>query len=163
MASVVHRERGMVLIIAYKLIKGVLWLTFALLLPILVHFGLEGHVLGLASHLQHHAGAWSVALGRLVARAASRRGLIVIGVALVADGVTSLVEGWALVHGAWWGPWLVVVTTASLLPFEVIAVVRHVHVARSLVLLVNVVIVVYLARRALRERREESKRAGLAP
>jgi uncharacterized membrane protein (DUF2068 family) len=153
----------MVLIIAYKLIKGVLWLTFALLLPILVHFGLEGHVLGLASHLQHHAGAWSVALGRLVARAASRRGLIVIGVALVADGVTSLVEGWALVHGAWWGPWLVVVTTASLLPFEVIAVVRHAHVGRALVLLVNVVIVVYLARRTLREPRKESKRAGLAP
>jgi uncharacterized membrane protein (DUF2068 family) len=148
------RKRGVVVIIAYKFIKGVLWLAFALALPVLVHFGLESRVLGLAAYLQHHAGAWSVALGKLVARGASRRGLFVIFVALVADGGASLVEGWALVHGAWWGPWLVVATTSSLLPFEVVAFVRHPHVVRAAVFLANVAIAWYLARTALRERRE---------
>jgi uncharacterized membrane protein (DUF2068 family) len=144
-------------IIAYKLIKAVLWLAFAMALPVLVHFGLESRVAGLAAHLQHHAGAWSVALGKLVARAGSRRGVFVVFVALVADGVASLVEGWALVRGAWWGPWLVVVTTASLLPFEVVAFVKHRHVVRAAVFLANVAIVWYLARTALRERRETTR------
>jgi uncharacterized membrane protein (DUF2068 family) len=143
-----------VLIIGYKLIKGVLWLAFAVVLLVLMRFGLEVRVLGLADHLRHHAGAWSVALGRLVAHAASRRGLFVIVVALIADGVASLVEGWALVHGRWWGPWLVVVTTASLLPFEVMAFVRHRHAVRAAVFFANAAIAWYLARTALREHRE---------
>ena len=155
-----RRERGLVIIIAYKLIKGVLWLVFAAALPLLIHFGLEARVSGFATHLQHHAGAWSVALGKLVARAASKRGLVVIFVALLADGTASLVEGWALVHGAWWGPWLVVVTTSSLLPFEVLAFVRHRHVVRALVFLANTIIVWYLARTALREHRERRSRSG---
>jgi uncharacterized membrane protein (DUF2068 family) len=156
-SSPATRKSGVVIIIAYKLIKGVLWLAFALAIPVLVHFGLEGRVLRLAAYLQHHAGAWSVALGRLVARAASRRGLFVVFVALVADGGASLVEGWALVHGAWWGPWLVVATTSSLLPFEVVAFLKHPHPARAALFLANVAIVWYLARTALRERLETPK------
>src|SRR5580658_2222510 len=127
-SSPARREGGLVLIIGYKLVKGALWLAFAVVLLVLMRFGLDARVLGLADHLRHHAGAWSVELGKLVAHAASRRGLFVIVVALIADGAASLVEGWALVHGRWWGPWLVVVTTASLLPFEVLAFVKHPHV-----------------------------------
>ncbi len=153
-----RRPRGLAVIIAYKVIKGILWLAFAVALPVLVHLGLENWVLEISAHLQHHAGAWSVALGKLVARAASRRGLVVILVALLADGVASLVEGWALIHGAWWGPWLVVATTASLLPFEVLAFVRHRRAVRAAVLLANAAIVWYLARTALRERRERHER-----
>lgn len=153
-----RRPRGLIVIIAYKLIKGVLWLAFAVALPVLVHFGFGNWVLGIAAHLQHHAGAWSVALGKLVARAASRRGIIVILVALVADGSASLVEGWALIHGAWWGPWLVVATTSSLLPFEVLAFLRHRHLVRAAVFLANAAIVWYLARTALRERHERLER-----
>jgi uncharacterized membrane protein (DUF2068 family) len=153
-SSPARRKRGLVLIIGYKLVKGVLWLAFAVALLVLMRFGLDARVLGLADHLRHHAGAWSVALGKLVAHAASRRGLFVIIVALIADGVASLVEGWALVHGRWWGPWLVVVTTASLLPFEVMAFVRHRHAARAAVFFANAAIVWYLARTELREHRE---------
>jgi uncharacterized membrane protein (DUF2068 family) len=150
----VHRKPGLVVIIGYKLVKGVLWLAFAAVLLVLMRFGLEARVAGLADHLRHHAGAWSVALGKLVAHAASRRGLFVILVAVIADGVASLFEAWALIHGRWWGPWLVVVTTASLLPFEVTAFVRHPHAVRAAVLLANAAIVWYLARSALREHRE---------
>jgi uncharacterized membrane protein (DUF2068 family) len=106
-----------------------------------------------AAHLRHHSGAWSLRLADLVVRAASRRGLWTIVVALLADGALSLVEGWALVHGHWWGPWLVVVATGSLLPFEVLALLRHPHAVRAAVFLANVVIVAYLARKAMHERR----------
>ncbi len=150
----VRRERGLALIIAYKLGKGFLWLIFAVVLIAGMRMGLEDRLLGLAAHLQHHARAWSLDLAKLVVRAASRRGLWTITVALLADGAFSLVEGWALVHGHWWGPWLVVVGTGSLLPLEIVALARHPHAVRALLLVLNALIVWYLARKALRDRRE---------
>jgi uncharacterized membrane protein (DUF2068 family) len=149
----VHRDRGVVLIIAYKLGKGVLWLVFAAVLLATMRLGLGDRMLGFAAHLRHHSGAWSLRLADLVVRAASRRGLWTIIVALLADGALSIVEGWALLHGHWWGPWLVVVATGSLLPFEVLALLRHPHAVRAAVFLANAVIVAYLARKAMRERR----------
>ena len=149
----VHRDRGVVLIIAYKLGKGVLWLVFAAVLLATMRLGLGDRMLGFAAHLRHHSGAWSLRLADLVVRAASRRGLWTIIVALLADGALSIVEGWALLQGHWWGPWLVVVATGSLLPFEVLALLRHPHAVRAAVFLANAVIVAYLARKAMRERR----------
>jgi uncharacterized membrane protein (DUF2068 family) len=142
----VRRERALSLIIAYKFIKGGLWFVFAAVIVGSMRLGLENRLLGFAAHLRHHPGAWSLALGDVLVRAATRRRLWTITIALLADGALSFVEGWALLHGRWWGPWLVVVATASLLPFEVFALARHPHVVRA--------IVVYLARKALREHRE---------
>ena len=149
----VRREKVLWLIIVYKLGKGALWLAFAAAIMVAIHFGLEDRMLGLASELRHHARAWSLELARLLVRAASRRGLWTITVALIADGSFSLVEGWALLHGHWWGPWVVVVGTGSLLPFEVVALARHLNTVRAALLVLNVLIVVYLARKALREGR----------
>ena len=149
-----RREAALSLIIGYKLVKGGTWLVLAVVILVLMHMGLEDRLLGLAEHLRHHANAWSLALARLVVGAASRRGLAAILVALLADGCFSLLEGWALYHGRWWGPWLVVIGTGALLPFEVVALVRHLHPARALVLAVNVAIVWYLARKARREAAE---------
>jgi uncharacterized membrane protein (DUF2068 family) len=153
------RVRGLTLIIAFKQIKGVLWLIFAAVILVLMHFGLEGHVLGLARHLPHHAHAWSVLLGKLIARVADRRGSLLVVVALTVDGGVSLIESWALLHGSWWGPWLVVVTTASLLPFEAIAFVRHPHAVRAAMFCINAAIVWYLVQTARRHREHEVPRA----
>jgi uncharacterized membrane protein (DUF2068 family) len=150
----VQRERGVTLIIAYKLVKAATWLVLAAVIAVMTGMGLGADLLGLAAHLRHHAGAWSLELADLVTRAATRRGLWTLVVALVADGLMSVLEGWALWHGHWWGPWLVVVATGSLLPFEVLSFARHPHVVRAFVFLLNLAIVVYLARKALRERRE---------
>jgi uncharacterized membrane protein (DUF2068 family) len=149
-----------VLIIAYKFVKGGLWFILAATILVMMHLGLEGRLEGLAYHLRHHAHAWSLALAKLVVRAASRRGLWIIVVALLTDGTMTLIEGWALFHGRWWGPWLVVVATGSLLPFEVVTLLHHPHPVRFAVLMVNLVIVWYLAGKALRERRERASRAA---
>lgn len=150
------RERGLVLIIAYKLIKGILWLVLAIVLLVMTRMGLSERLGGVAEHLQHHSQAWAIELGELITRASTPRGIATLIVALLADGTLTLVEGWALIHGHWWGPWLVVVATGSLLPFEVVAFVRHPHVGRAIVFVVNVAIVVYLARKAMRERHERA-------
>ena len=153
----VQRERGVVLIIAYKLVKAALWFVLAATIAVMTSMGLGSDLLGLADHLRHHAGAWSLQLADLVTRAATRRGLWTIVVALVADGLLSVLEGWSLWHAHWWGPWLVVVATGSLLPFEVLSFVRHPHLVRACVFLLNLAIVAYLARKALRERRERHR------
>jgi uncharacterized membrane protein (DUF2068 family) len=149
----VQRERGLIVIIAYKLVKGTLWLIFATTILVLMRMGLGDRLLGLARHLRLHAHPWSLALAELAVRASSRRALWTITVALVADGVVTLIEGWSLLHGRWWGPWLVVVATGSLLPFEIVSIARHPHVVRCVVFVVNVAIVLYLSRKALREHR----------
>jgi uncharacterized membrane protein (DUF2068 family) len=149
----VKRDRALWIIIGYKIGKGVLWLVFAAVIMSAMRMGLADRLLGFADQLRHHSGAWSLALAKLVVRAATRRGLWTITVALLADGVVTLIEGWALLHGHWWGPWLVVVATGSLLPLEVRALILHPHPVRAAVLVVNATIVVYLALRALRERR----------
>lgn len=156
-----RRERGLQVIIAYKLFKGGLWLVFAGAILVMMHLGLGDRLIGLAEHLRHHAHAWSLALADLVVSAASRRGLYTIVVALIADAAMSLFEGWALFHGHWWGPWLVVVATGSLLPFEVVSLARNPHAVRAAVLAVNLAIVWYLGRKALREHRERASRAGV--
>lgn len=147
------RERGLVLIIAYKLIKGALWFVIAAVLLVMMHAGLSGKLEGAAEQLRHHSQAWAIELAELLTRASTPRGLETVTVALIADGALTLVEGWALIHGHWWGPWLVVVATGSLLPFEVVALARHPHLGRALILVVNVAIVGYLIRKAVREHR----------
>ena len=160
--AAMRRERGLQVIIAYKFIKAGLWLVLAPTLAIAVHLGLGHRLLGLADELRHSTHAWSLELARLILRAATPRGLWTIVIALLADGIASLVEGWALIHGAWWGPWLVVVSTGALLPFEALALAHHPHVNRFLLLAVNMLIVVYLARKALRERAEARGSAAAA-
>lgn len=142
----VWRERGVVVIIAYKLVKGVLWMIFATALVVSIHLGLADRVVGISEVLRLHARPWSLEAASLVLRASTRHALWTLTLALYADGVLTLVEGWALFHGKWWGAWLVVVATGSLLPFEVNAFARHPHAVRAFLLLVNALIVVYLAR-----------------
>jgi uncharacterized membrane protein (DUF2068 family) len=147
-------ERGLTLIIAYKLVKGGLWLALDPVLIGLGRIGLADRLVGFAEHLGHHAGAWSLELAHLVVRAGSLGGWWTIVIALAGDGTLSVVEGWALLRGRWWAPWLVVLSTGSLLPFELAALARRRNPVRAAVLAANLAIVVYLARKALRDRRE---------
>jgi uncharacterized membrane protein (DUF2068 family) len=152
-----HRERGVTLIIFYKFGKAGVWLILAGVIAVMTRMGLGAHLLALADHLRHHAGAWSLELAELVTRAATGRGLWVVVVALVADAAVSLVEGWALWRGHAWGSWLVIGATGSLLPFEVVALLRHPHLVRLAVLVVNAAIVAYLVRKERREIRQSAQ------
>jgi uncharacterized membrane protein (DUF2068 family) len=149
--DLVKRERGLAVIIGYKLGKGGLWLVFVVVLFVAMHMGLSDRMLVVADHLRLHARAWSLRLAELLVSAATRRGLWTIIVALLADGTFSLVEAWALLSGKVWGKWLVVISTSALLPFEAAAFVEHPHAVRAALFVLNVLIVVYLAGKALRE------------
>lgn len=139
-------DTGVRLIMAYKLVKGGLALALSMTLGILLAAGATEPLRAVAANMPHHfAGAWSIALAKLLLSATEPQHLFLVAVALGVDGVFTLVEGWALRRGHWWGPWLVLITTSSLLPFEVVALVHKVHAGRVIVLVLNVAIVAYLA------------------
>jgi uncharacterized membrane protein (DUF2068 family) len=144
---------GLRIIVTYKFFRGITSILLALLLGAVALEGGADRLRELAETLREHVmGAWSIRLADLLVRAATPRLLVIASVALAADGSFALFEGWALRRRFSWAPWVVVVATASLLPFEVFEIYRHVRIGRVLVLLVNVAIVVYLYRRERRGR-----------
>jgi len=82
-------------------------------------------------------------------------GLVALGYAAVLGA-----EGWGLWRERSWAELFSVAVTASLIPFEVYEIVRRVTALRILVFLVNVAVVVYLARRVVRERRARAVGEG---
>jgi uncharacterized membrane protein (DUF2068 family) len=106
------------------------------------------------AHVRHHlTAAWTLDIASALVSAADGRHIVIAASALTLDGAFTLFEWYALHTGRTWGEWLVVVTTSSLLPFEVVAIVRHWRVGRIVLFVVNLGIVAYLARRAWRKHR----------
>jgi uncharacterized membrane protein (DUF2068 family) len=146
---------GLRAIIFYKLGKGALQIIACAVLAILLAAGLDRELAGLDAALREHfTSGWSARIAAFVVRHLNGKVLRFGALALGADGVLSLGEGWALHRRHWWGPWVVVVASGSLLPFELYEIGKHARIGRILLFAVNAVIVAYLARRALLEHRE---------
>jgi uncharacterized membrane protein (DUF2068 family) len=137
---------GLRLIITYKFTKAVLQVAAAVLLFYGAAHGLNARLAEFAEKLREHAvHAWSnIFAAALLRFTHSRHSLSFTAYALLADAVLSSVEGWALSRSYTWGEWLVVVTTAGLIPFEIRALVYHLRVGRVILLVLNVAIVTYL-------------------
>ena len=137
---------GLRLITIYKFAKATLQVAAAVLLFYGAAHGLNARLAEFAERLQEHAvHAWSnVFAAALLRFTHSKHSLTFTAYALLADAALSSVEGWALSRGYTWGEWLVVVTTAGLIPFEIGALIRHLRVGRVVLLILNVVIVAYL-------------------
>ncbi|HXJ23045.1 MAG TPA: DUF2127 domain-containing protein [Polyangia bacterium] len=147
-------ESGVRAIITYKVVKAILQTVAAAVLLYGAHHGLTASLTRFADHLRHHAvHAWSNIIVHLLERFLhAPHSIVWTAAAALADAALSSVEGYALWRGYAWGEWLVVGTTASLIPFEIYALTRHVRVGRVVLLILNLVIVTYLVNRA-RQRR----------
>jgi len=143
---------GLRLIVAYKLVRGTLVLAVSLMLAWAALGDGGAWLRELARTMRHHfAGAWSLHLARWLGIVSTPRRLAIGSTALAVDGVFTLFEAWALRRGFRWARWLVIVATASLLPFEVYEITRAARLGRVLVLLANVAVVLYLIRRHARD------------
>jgi uncharacterized membrane protein (DUF2068 family) len=160
MASALGQSPGLRAIVLYKAVKGAVQLGAALLLVALWPMGLPEAIRHLSHELREHAThGWALWLGTQLARGSSNHGILLGITALGLDGALTVVEAWALRSGRWWGAWLVVAATGSLLPFEAYELASKPHLSRVGLILANVVIVSYLVRRT---RREGSGRDGAA-
>jgi uncharacterized membrane protein (DUF2068 family) len=146
---------GLRAIIAYKTTKAAVQLGLGLLLAVLWPFGLPRWFHTLSNGLRRHfTQGWASHLASLLAAGSTHRRIAFMILALSLDGALTAVEAWSLRRGRWWGPWLVVVATASLLPVEVYEFFRVPRPSRALLFALNLLMAAYLARRAWREHRE---------
>jgi uncharacterized membrane protein (DUF2068 family) len=154
-APTIERDRalGLRLIIAYKFVRGGLALALAITLLILAARGGGARLHHLAATLRDQATtAVALKLANLALKASQGRRLHLVALALAVDGSFTVFEGWALSRGLAFAPWLVVVATAAFVPWEIVRLARHLAAGRLAILILNLAIVAYLARRALRER-----------
>ena len=140
---------------AIVLYKGAKAGLEALLGVVLVALMLTGYVdrahelaAALRDHLVHH---WSIRLAELTMRWLTSRRLWWLVAALVGDALASATEGWALAKGFTWAAWLVVAATSLLLPVEIIELSYRTTAGRVLLFFVNLAIVLYLLKQAMRE------------
>jgi uncharacterized membrane protein (DUF2068 family) len=67
-----------------------------------------------------------------------------------------LTEGTGLLLGKRWAEYLTVITTASFIPIEIYELARRVDPARTILLLINVAVVIYLIMELYRSRKHRS-------
>lgn len=155
---------GLRLVIAYKFVKGALALSFAAVLGFGSQLGLEAALEDWTNTIHTNATQeWSVQLTEFIFSIITRpHALIVAAIALTFDGTLTTIEGWALHHRKPWGEWLVVVATSTLLPFEIYEIIKGIHLGRIAVFLINLWIVIYLARRIAHEQAARKARETAA-
>jgi uncharacterized membrane protein (DUF2068 family) len=153
------RPAGLEAIIVYKLTKSIAQALLGIAGMWVLTHGAAAAVGTLAEFiLEHFAGAWALRAATLLVRAATARHLEVLTIALLVDAVLSAAEGLALRAGRWWGPWLVVIATALLLPWELWHLMRHPAWGRVGIVAINLAVVAYLLSSVIREHRSAEPR-----
>jgi uncharacterized membrane protein (DUF2068 family) len=137
--------------VTYKLGKAAVQLAAAGVLWAALMMGATTHLHQIAAAVvDQGTSRWSLLLARAGLQVTTPRHVHLAIAALALDGGLSLVEGWGLHRRYRWAPWLIVAATASALPIEVVGLVRALRPVRVLVLIINLILVVYLLRRAAR-------------
>lgn len=131
----------------YKLLVGLLLLVVALELLALI----DADLTELAHQwiLRFHADPDNPHMVALVARVGSldAAGLEIYSVIAGLFGNLHVIEGVGLWLKKHWAEYLTVASTAALVPFELIELVRNQHLLELVVLTLNVAVVVFLVRR----------------
>ena len=152
---------GVRLIVLYKLAKAFVEALSGIAIGVLVVTGSVARAHDLASalkdHLVHH---WSIKLAELLLRSLTATRLWWVVAALIGDALVSGVEGWALAKGYEWAVWLVVAATSLLLPVEVIELSYRTTAGRVSLFAINLAIVLYLLKRAMKEHHRRHPHQG---
>jgi uncharacterized membrane protein (DUF2068 family) len=128
-----HQDRGVRLVVFYKVAKAILEGAAAVALGVALRAGQADRLHDLAVSLrQHVVEAWSVAAVQFLMRATSARSLGLTAAVLALDAALTLFEGWSLYRRWWWSTWFVALATATFLPIECIQIAKHVHAGRDL-------------------------------
>jgi len=133
-------------IILYKTVMGSVEIVLSVSLFKLYGRNLEAAFTGVARYLHLNTE------NRLIASAIRNLGtigndtLIGITVILFLFGILNFTEAWGLHVRQRWGEWLTVVATSLLIPFEIYEIFIGVTVFKVFVLVMNIIIVYYLAK-----------------
>jgi len=144
MALKKHGSRGLWLIAAFKLFKGFALLAVAIGVLKLLHKDVASEVERWINFLRvdphnHHIDKLLAKLGLL-----DDRKLKELSVGTFFYSALLLTEGVGLALRKRWAEYFTIISTALLLPLEVLEIARHVNFARIALFLVNIAVVVYL-------------------
>ncbi len=152
MAEKTKGSRGLLLVAAYKLIKGVALLALGIGALRLLHRDVAAEAARWIDLLridpQNHY------IQRLLARIAKvdARKLKELSIGTFLYSGVFLTEGVGLALRKRWAEYLTILTTASLLPLEIYEIAERFNVAKIVILLVNIAVVVYLVNEVRRTR-----------
>jgi uncharacterized membrane protein (DUF2068 family) len=136
--------RGLLVVAVYKLIKGIALLAVAIGALKLLHKDVAAEVAQWIDILRvdphnHYIQKLLEKLGMV-----DDKKLKALSIGTFFYSALFLTEGIGLALRKRWAEYLTIVSTASLLPLEIYEIVKHVDIARVVVLLANIAIVVYL-------------------
>jgi uncharacterized membrane protein (DUF2068 family) len=149
------RDTGIVLIAIFKLAKGLILLFVGLGVAALLHDGVEAELDRWANVLW--VGRESRLIERLIDKIASvdAKELRWAEVGTFVYSALLLTEGTGLLLRQRWAEYLTIVITASFIPFEIYTMVRRFSAEKTIVLVINIAVVVYLVRKVRRDRKAE--------
>lgn len=144
MALKKHSSRGLWLIAAFKLFKGFALLAVAIGVLKLLHKDVASEVERWINFLRvdphnHHIDKLLAKLGLL-----DDRKLKELSVGTFFYSALLLTEGVGLALKKRWAEYFTIISTALLLPLEILEIARRVNFARIALFLVNIAVVVYL-------------------
>jgi uncharacterized membrane protein (DUF2068 family) len=144
MAGKVKGSHGLLLIAAFKLIKGLGLLALGIGALRMLHKDVASEIAQWLDALRvdphnHYIQTLLEKLGMV-----DDRKLKALSVGTFFYSALFLTEGVGLALRKRWAEYLTIISTASLLPLEVYEIAKHASVPKVLVLLANIVIVVYL-------------------
>jgi uncharacterized membrane protein (DUF2068 family) len=152
MAQKTKGSRGLLLVAAYKLIKGVALLALGIGALRLLHRDVAAEAARWIDLLRidpqnHYIQSTLARIAKVDARKLKE---LSIGTFLYS--AVFLTEGAGLALRKRWAEYLTILTTASLLPLEIYEIAKRFSTARIFVLLVNIAVVVYLVYEVRRTR-----------
>lgn len=144
MAGKIKGSRGLLLIAAFKLIKGLGLLALGIGALRMLHKDVASEIAQWLDALRvdphnHYIQMLLEKLGMV-----DDRKLKALSVGTFFYSALFLTEGVGLALRKRWAEYLTIISTASLLPLEVYEIIKHASVPKVLVLLANIAIVVYL-------------------
>ena len=154
-----HRSRGLLVIAAFKLLKGLALLAV----------GIGAHTLidkDLVAVVEHWVNVFRVdannhylhaLLERFTDLSPQRLKAVSFGTFFYA--VLLLTEGVGLAWGKRWAEYFTIIATSSFIPLEIYEIFRHTNVTKVVVLLINVAVVWYLVLELRRHKEPERQLA----
>ena len=154
-----HSERGLQLIAAFKLLKAAALLAAGFGVLKLLHKDVAAEMGNWIDYLRidwqnHFVQSMLEKAGLL-----NDRRIKELSLGTFAYAALFLTEGTGLAFKKRWAEYFTIISTASLLPFEMYEILKRVSAVRILLLLVNIGVVIYLIWELRQGRREEASSA----
>jgi uncharacterized membrane protein (DUF2068 family) len=136
--------RGLRLIAAFKLLKGLALLALGIGALNLLHRDVEAIVVHWINIFQVDPNAHHVRLLLAKLSFLDDQRLKELSVGTFIYSAVFLTEGVGLAFGKRWAEYLTIATTASLLPLEIYELAKHASIGKVLALVINLAVVAYL-------------------